>query len=659
MEDRSKYESAGGGEAGTPAEPPPAARGNTSRRYPPAERRALLDELARSGETLAVFCARKQVSTATICAWRRALRAHGEAGLIPREPRRNADGHTGRQRDPEERRNAVEAFQRSGLKLEQFARTWGVSPWTLRIWLTRYNREGPKGLEPRKRGRPRGSGGGFRSVAPAARTEIVRTHTRFPTFGLKKIRDFLARFQGVSVSTGTVARTLERAGVERTRTRTKRRPKSHLPRRFERARPGELWQTDITSFLLRRHHTRVYLVVFLDDHSRFIVGHVLATHQKGDMVCEALMEAIARFGKPKEVLSDQGRQYFAWRGKSEFQRLLVREGIAHVVARTHHPQTVGKCERLWETIGREFWERARPEDLADARERLAHFLAHYNFFRPHQGIDGLVPADRFFGAQDALRKTLEAQLSAHELDAALEQTPRKSVYLFGQVGDEQVSMLGERGELVVQTSSGVRTRMNLDELGAPAGARKETIDEDRDERVTHDGPGHGADALQERDAPTAHGQEAAEVSTAAQVSARSEGALELGHARGAGACAQGVHADPLAVAGQEAARGGVGGACDPAAARVAAQPAGAGGNALGPPASTPTATREPGDDDGDEGRRSARAEEAGGSAGAQALGQGSAAATSDRAAEAQGRAADVGGVGGEDENARTSSTTRG
>jgi hypothetical protein len=40
-----------------------------------------------------------------------------------------------------------------------------------------------------------------------------------------------------------------------------------------------------------------------------------------------------------------------------------------------------------------------------------------------------------------------------ELDAALEQAPRKSVYLFGQVDDEQVSMVGERGALVVQTSS--------------------------------------------------------------------------------------------------------------------------------------------------------------------------------------------------------------
>lgn len=108
----------------------------------------------------------------------------------------------------------------------------------------------------------------------------------------------------------------------------------------------------------------MYLVVFMDDHSRYIVSWQLALSQRTELVTDALKEGIARFGKPKEVLTDQGRQYFARRGKSEFQRLLLREGIGHVVARAHHPETLGKCERFWETVGREFWERARPQELA-------------------------------------------------------------------------------------------------------------------------------------------------------------------------------------------------------------------------------------------------------------------------------------------------------
>ena len=66
--------------------------------------------------------------------------------------------------------------------------------------------------------------------------------------------------------------------------------KSKPPRRFERARPGELWQTDITSFVLRRQGRRVYLAVFLDDHSRFIVAWALATHQRTPLVVGSRVE---------------------------------------------------------------------------------------------------------------------------------------------------------------------------------------------------------------------------------------------------------------------------------------------------------------------------------------------------------------------------------
>jgi transposase InsO family protein len=137
-----------------------------------------------------------------------------------------------------------------------------------------------------------------------------------------------------------------------------RRKRKEIVRRFERSKPGELWQTDITSYVLTRSRVRVYLTVFLDDFSCYVVSWQLATHQKSALVCEALMDGIERFGQPEEVLSDYGRQYFAWRGKADFQHLLVRGGIRHVVSRTHHPETLGKCERLWETVGVELWGRS-------------------------------------------------------------------------------------------------------------------------------------------------------------------------------------------------------------------------------------------------------------------------------------------------------------
>lgn len=466
------------------ARPPRAARGDVSRRYSVAEKKALVAAYAEAesaGETMHDFAKRHVVSTASLCKWRKALRTQGELGLDPKPNPRN---HTGPRRGqfsytPEQRRAAVEAFEAAGQTIEDFARLWGVSRATLSVWVRTYRRDGPKALESIRRGRPPlavaahdATGGAprvARRLAAPLRTLIARTRDRFEHFGLRKIRDYLRRFHGVKVSTGGVKSALLAEGRVAAQPRPKKRHRSPpAVRSFERAKPMQLWQTDITSFLIGAHKERAYLTVFLDDMSRFVVSFALHLQQRGELVIEALKDGIARFGKPREVLSDQGRQYFAWRGQSGFQQLLKREGIAHVVARSHHPQTVGKCERLWETIQVEFLARVTLTDLSDARVRLAHYFAHYNFFRPHQGIDGLVPADRFFGAQDVLRETLEKQLSRQELALAVEEPPRAPVFLFGQIGEEKVALHGERGRLVIQTEEGTRREMSLHDLGASA-----------------------------------------------------------------------------------------------------------------------------------------------------------------------------------------------
>jgi len=245
---------------------------------------------------------------------------------------------------PEERRRLLEAHARSGMNVRDFCATVGVSTATLCAWKRRYEAEGPKGLELRDLGRPKGSGAGSTLPGPV-KEAIAATKRRFPTFGLRKVKDYLSRFLGLKVSEGGVARVIREtpdlpAPVAPKR---KQRRRHAIVRTFERARPGALWQTDITSYLLRRHHRRVYLTVFLDDHSRFIAAWALKSQARSDLVMDCLLDGIQKYGKPVEVLTDQGPQYHSWRGKSRFRKLLMKEGIQHVVARSHHPQTVGLC----------------------------------------------------------------------------------------------------------------------------------------------------------------------------------------------------------------------------------------------------------------------------------------------------------------------------
>ena len=408
------------------------------KKYTPEDRQRLLEAFAASGLGAPEFCEREGVSYHTFAGWRTPRKKPAA------KARKSKAGPVG----PKERIQAVEAFYKSGMTKQHFAKTWGVGYSTLQKWVTHYEDEGPQALEraslragAKKRGR--------KGIPQALRDEIIAAKRENPQFGLRKVRGFLNRFRGVDAAPNTISRTLKEENIATPPVRRRRRRSSKRVRRFERAKPMQLWQTDITYFSLTKHQQRCYLTVFLDDNSRYVVGWRLGLQQTGEFVMEALLDGIQRFGRPEEVLTDQGKQYFAWRGKTKFEKLLRKHGIKHVVARSHHPQTVGKCERLWKTIGDEFWERVGPLDLDEARERLQHFINHYNHFRPNQGIDNMVPADRFFGAASDVRSAIEKALSDNEIRLATGQAPRAPTFLVGQIGGKAISMHGEHGKIIV------------------------------------------------------------------------------------------------------------------------------------------------------------------------------------------------------------------
>ena len=199
-------------------------------------------------------------------------------------------------------------------------------------------------------------------------------------------------------------------------------------------------------------------------HRRHCHGYVHAS-QSAALVLEVLRAALASYGSPEEILTDNGSQYVTWRGKSAFSKELQKRGIRQVVAAPRRPQTLGKIERFWGTLWRECVEAAVFLDLGDAQRRVGLFIDHYNFQRPHQGIDGLVPADRFFGAAPEVRQALAARVAANALELARHGRPGNPFYLTGQVGGQPFSVHAE-GERVILT--GGQGRQEVD-LVAPAG----------------------------------------------------------------------------------------------------------------------------------------------------------------------------------------------
>src|SRR5437870_2407369 len=91
------------------------------------------------------------------------------------------------------------------------------------------------------------------------------------------------------------------------------------------------------TFVLKRQNRRVYLVAFMDDHSRFIVGYGLHASQSTALVLEVLRAALTSYGAPEEILTDNGTQYVTWRGKSAFTKELSRSPWCCRVWRSRSP----------------------------------------------------------------------------------------------------------------------------------------------------------------------------------------------------------------------------------------------------------------------------------------------------------------------------------
>jgi transposase InsO family protein len=309
---------------------------------------------------------------------------------------------------------------------------------------------------------PRGAPSGSRLPELTKRT-ILMLKEQHPDWGCQRISDLLLRGPALPASASAVARVLHEAGYEGKEEPT--RPHPQRERRFERAKPNQLWQTDLFTFMLKRQNRRVYLVAFLDDHSRFVVSFGLHASQSTALVLEVLEAAIANYGPPEEILTDNGAQYVTWRGKSQFTKRLEQRGIRQLVSRPQRPQTLGKIERFWGTLWREFLESAVFADLEEARRRIGHFIDYYNFQRPHRGAGGLVPADRFFHAAPAVLRTLKERVAANALELARYGQPKSPFYVTGQVAGQTFSVHAEGERLVLRRQGQEREEI---ELTAPA-----------------------------------------------------------------------------------------------------------------------------------------------------------------------------------------------
>src|SRR5664279_5150118 len=105
----------------------------------------------------------------------------------------------------------------------------------------------------------------------------------------------------------------------------------------------------------------------------------------------ALAGALARFGVPEEILTDNGKQFtgrFGKGGEVLFDKIRRHNGITHRLTQPASPTTTGKIERFQLTLRRELLDDHEPfGSRATAQAAVDEFARAYNADRPHQALD--------------------------------------------------------------------------------------------------------------------------------------------------------------------------------------------------------------------------------------------------------------------------------
>jgi transposase InsO family protein len=368
-----------------------------------------------------------------------------------------------------------------GLRVTLLSKEVGASKDVIRRWVKAYQERGEAGL--RDRVVPTRSG---RKLPGPVREKIIEIKKREPLFGVKRISHLLKRAFFLSASPETVRRTLKEESLI---VPSKKKPRHNItrPRFFERSTPNQLWQSDIFTFRLGGRYA--YLIGFVDDYSRYVVGLELYRSQTADQVLEVYRRAVGEYGVPKEMLTDRGRQYTSWRGSTRFELELVKDRVKHIKSQPHHPMTLGKVERFWKTIYEEFLVRAQFGSFEEAKDRIRQWVQYYNHKRPHQGIGGLCPADRYFEIQGELRKTMEQGIAENVLEMALRGKPREPFYMVGRMEGQSVVLRAEKGKLrlMVDDEEGGGKQEMVYDVRAQEGARGERGEEDGKRREAESG----------------------------------------------------------------------------------------------------------------------------------------------------------------------------
>ncbi len=236
---------------------------------------------------------------------------------------------------------------------------------------------------------------GVNAETLALMKNIDRVFTAHPFFGSRQITAYLAG-EGIKAGRHRVRRLMRLMGLEAIYKRpntSKAHPQHpvypYLLRKMKIERPNQVWCSDITFIPVKGGF--LYLVAIMDWATRKVLSWRLSNTLHAEFCVEALDEAIAKFGAPEIMNTDQGSQFTSHEWTGRLRQAGVRISMD---GRGRFLDNIF-IERLWRSLKQEAIYLEEITNGFHAKRTITNWMTFYNQKRPHSALDYQTPDDAY------------------------------------------------------------------------------------------------------------------------------------------------------------------------------------------------------------------------------------------------------------------------
>lgn len=344
-----------------------------------------------------------------------------------------------------------------------------LSEETILRWYYDWKRGGIEALMPQQR-----RDKGVTQLSAEVQAALIQVKQDNPSRSINTLIRMLET-QGI-IARGELARATVHRFLQRQKLSKRIMPDSSTIERraFVAEHAGDIWHGDVLhgpSIQTPAGMRKTYLVSLLDDASRLIMHSAFCLGETALDIEGVLKQAVLKRGLPHKLIIDNGAAYRS----GSLQSICAILEIRLIYCRPYEPQGKGKLERFHRTFREQFLNEIEPEKLASLRElneRLWAWLEHVYHRRPHTGIDGKTPLDRW---RDDLVHVRPLGFKATKIDDIFCHRVERTVHKDGTISWEgkqfEVShqLVGEKVTLIFDPHTHQAQRIETafgDDLGA-------------------------------------------------------------------------------------------------------------------------------------------------------------------------------------------------